>query len=83
LLPFNPGGGDSHSPVAIYTKHRKRLISDSIRIDSDCYVGDNLINIRALVEGEDLARLFYLSDLLADDGKREIDDVIKAMLKKR
>jgi hypothetical protein len=69
--------------VAIYTKHGKKLINDSIRIDGDCYVGDNLINIRALVEGEDVPRLFYRTDLRADDDKREIDDVINAMLKKR
>jgi hypothetical protein len=69
--------------VAIYTKHGKRVLADTIRIDGECYVADKVIKIRAVVEGEIVPRLFYVTDLLADDGHREIHDVIKTVLKKR
>jgi hypothetical protein len=64
--------------VAIYTKHGKRLIKESITVDNDCYVGRKVIKIRALVEGRTGPQSLYVSDLLADNGKREIQDVISA-----
>jgi hypothetical protein len=64
--------------VAIYTKHGKRLIKESITVDSDCYVGRKIIKIRALVEGRKERQFLYLSDLLADNGNQEIQDVINA-----
>jgi hypothetical protein len=69
--------------VSIYTKHGKKVLSETIRIDGDCYFADKVIKIRAVVEGETASRLLYVTDLLADDGRREIEDVIKAVLKKR
>jgi hypothetical protein len=69
--------------MAIYTKLGKKLDNKAIRIDGDCYVGDKVIQIRAVVEGQSVLRLFYVTDLIADHGKQEIDDVIKAVLKTR
>lgn len=79
----NSGAGGKGKSVAIYTKHGKRLDSKAMWIDGDCYAGDKVIKIRAIVEGERLARLFYVTDLLADDGRREIQTAIQAVLKKR
>lgn len=64
--------------MSIYTKHGKRLLNDTIRIDGECYAGNKLIQVRALVEGASVPQLFYLSDLVADEGRKEIDQVIKA-----
>jgi hypothetical protein len=69
--------------VAIYTKLGKKVLEDTIRIDGDCYVGDKVIKIRAQVERERVARLLYVTDLLADGGKKEIQDEIRALLTKR
>jgi hypothetical protein len=69
--------------MAIYTKLGKKLGNNAIRIDGDCYVGDKVIKVRAVVDGEHVPRLFYVTDLIADRGKQEIDDVIKAALKTR
>ena len=68
--------------VAIYTKHGKRLIEESITVDNDCYVGRKVIKIRALVKGHTAPQSFYISDLLADNGKQEIKDVINANIKR-
>jgi hypothetical protein len=64
--------------VAIYTKHGKKIIKESITVDSDCYVGRKVIKIRALVEGRNERQSLYLSDLLADNGNQEIQNVINA-----
>lgn len=69
--------------MAIYTKLGKKVLEDTIRIDGDCYVGDKVIKIRAQVERERVARLLYVTDLLADGGKKEIQDEIRALLTKR
>ena len=69
--------------MALYTKYGRKIMNDSIMIDGDCFVGDKVIKIRALVEGGTTLRLLYLTDVLADNGKAEIDDVIRANLKKR
>jgi hypothetical protein len=68
--------------VAIYTKHGKRLITESITVDGDCYVGRKAIKIRALVEGQTIRQSFYISDLLADNGKQEIQDAINETTKR-
>ena len=74
FLPFFP----KWTGVAIYTKHGKKLIKESITVDNDCYVGRKIIKIRALVEGRTAPQSFYVSDLLADNGRQEIQDVIDA-----
>lgn len=68
--------------MAVYTKLGKKIINDSITVDGDCYAGDKQIKIRALVEGKSTPQLLYITDLLADNGKQEIDDVVRASLKK-
>ena len=80
FLPFRRTG--FLDAVAIYTKHGKRLIKESITIDSDCYVGRKAIKIRALVEGQTTRQSFYISDLLADTGKQEIQDAINETTKR-
>ena len=68
--------------MAIYTKHGKTIIKESITVDRDCYVGNKVIKIRALIEGRSERQSFYISDLLADNGKQEIKDVINANIKR-
>lgn len=69
--------------MAIYTKLGKRLLQETIRIDDDCYIGDKVIRFRAVVEGQRIARLHYVTDLLADGGKTEIQAEIRSLLSKR
>lgn len=64
--------------MAIYSKHSGKIINDSISVDSDCWMGSKLVKIRALVEGDIVAKYHWMSDLTADGGKREIEDAIKA-----
>jgi hypothetical protein len=68
--------------VAIYTKLGKQLVKESITIDSGCYVGRKAIKIRACIEGQTSFKYFFISDLLADNGRQEIQDVINANSKK-
>jgi hypothetical protein len=69
--------------MAIYNRHGKRILSDTVQIDSDCYVHEQIVKLRALVEGANVPGLFYVSDLRADRGRTEIDDIIRAALKSR
>jgi hypothetical protein len=69
--------------MAIYTKHGKEIIKDSIRVDRDCYHDERLIKIQALVKGATTPQTYYVSDLTADHGAREIEDVVRSNLKKR
>jgi hypothetical protein len=64
--------------VAIYTKHGKKLINESVTVDSGCYARRKAIKIRACVEGRTDPQYFFISDLSADNGKKEIQDVIDA-----
>lgn len=69
--------------MAIYSKrYAKKLVNDSIRIDEDCYFADKVTKIRAVVEGETKSRVFYVTELLADNGTTEIHDVITAKSKR-
>jgi hypothetical protein len=69
--------------VAIYTKLGKEVLRDTIRIDGECYAGEKVIKIRASIAGESEPRSLYITDLLADDGKDEIQNAIKAALSRR
>lgn len=71
------------SVLAIYTKFGRKILNDSILIDGDCYFGDRPIKIRAVVEGRTHPQLLYISDLIADNGKEEIQAVIKANHRKQ
>lgn len=69
--------------MAIRTKHGKEILNDLIKADVECYHGSTLIKIWALVKGATKPQTYYLSDLTADNGQREIDDVIRSNLKPR
>ena len=69
--------------MPIYTKHGKKVLSETINIDRDCYIGDKVIKLRALVDGETAPRLLWVTDLLVDDGRPEIQTAIQNVLKKR
>ena len=69
--------------MAIYTKHGYMIINDSIHVDRSCYFDSKLLKIWALFEGATAEHQFFISDLKADNGKTEIDDVIRAALKSR
>ena len=69
--------------MAIYTKHDQRMISESIRIDASCYFDEKLLKVWALVERATTERQFFISDLKSDNGKTEVDDLIRAALKTR
>lgn len=71
------------SVLAIYNKFGRKVLNDSISVDGDCYFGDRPIKIRALLEGRTHPQLIYISDLIADDGKEEIQAVIKANRRKQ
>jgi hypothetical protein len=68
--------------LAIYTKHGKKIVNESITVDRGCYFGRKIIKIGALVEGEAARRSLYISDLVADNGKREIWDAININAKR-
>jgi len=69
--------------MAIYTKHGYMIINDSIHIDHSCYLDNKLLKVWALFDGATAEHQFFISDLKADNGKTEIDDVIRAALKSR
>lgn len=69
--------------MAIYTKHGSKIINGSIRVDHGCYFDEKLLKVWALVEGANTERQFFISDLKGDNGKTEVDDVIRAVLKTR
>lgn len=69
--------------MAIYTKYDQTIINDSIHTDGSCYFDEDLVKIWARVQGAASERQFFISDLKADKGKAEVDDVIRAALKSR
>lgn len=64
--------------MAIYSsKYAKELIADSICLDeSSSQAG---VRIRAVLKGETRERVFHVNSLLADGGKKEINDLIAAL----
>lgn len=69
--------------MAIYTKHGKEIVNDSVEADGECYHDEALIKIKARIKGETAPQTFYVSDLKADRGQREIEDVVRSNLKKQ
>ena len=65
--------------MAIYTKHGQRIIHESARIDSSCYFADTVIKVRAVPENRKKQQVYWVKDLLADDGKAEIEAFIKTL----
>lgn len=64
--------------MAIYSaKHAKELIGTSICLDeSSSQTG---IRVRAVLKGELRERVFHVCSLLADGGKKEIQDLVVAL----
>lgn len=64
--------------MAIYSaKHAKELIGTSICLDeSSSQTG---IRVRAVLKGEIKERVFHVCSLLADGGRKEIQDLIAAL----
>ena len=56
------------------------VASPGIRIDSSWFA-DKVIRIRAVAEGEKQEKVLWVKDLLADDGKSEIQATIAAARK--
>lgn len=67
--------------MAIYTKQGQKIVNESISIDGECWMGKEVVKIRARTEGDTVEQYFWKSDLRADND-REIRDVIKANTKK-
>lgn len=65
--------------MPIYTKQGRRILTDSIRFDPECYFADQVIKIRALAEGTQKHKLYWLKDLLADGGRAEIQTVVDTL----
>lgn len=68
--------------MAIYSsKHAKELIAESMRIDPS-YESQTSVRIRAILKGENKERAFHVTDLLADNGRQEVDVAIAALQSK-
>ena len=65
--------------MAIYSaKYAKELMADSMRLDPT-YVSPTGVRICAVLKGEKKDRVFYVTDLLADNGRQEIQHTIAAL----
>jgi hypothetical protein len=62
--------------MAVYTKHGQRISNESARVDETCYFADKVIKIRAIPENRRKEQVYWVKDLLADDGKPEIESFI-------
>ena len=62
--------------MAIYTKQGLRIPHESARIDDACYFADKVIKIRAVPETRTKENVYWVRDLLADEGKAEIEAFI-------
>lgn len=58
--------------MAIYTKHGQRIPNESAHIDQSCYFADKVIKIRAVPETRRKEQVYWVKDLLADNGRKEI-----------
>lgn len=65
--------------MAIYSaRYAKELIADSMRLDPS-FVSVTSVRVLAILKGERRERRFHVTDLLADDGRQEIQDAIAAL----
>ena len=66
--------------MAVYTKlRRKRIVR--LYADQSCYEDRVLVQVWTVLEGERTPVKRFLSDLVADNGQREIFDVVRANAK--
>ena len=66
--------------MAVYTKLRHKLIV-RLYADQSCYEDRVLVRVWTVVEGEIAPLQRLLSDLVADNGQREIFDIVRANAK--
>lgn len=68
--------------MAIYSgRYAKELIADSMRLDPN-FTSPTGVRILAVLKGDRKERAFYVTDLLADNGRQEIQDAIAALRSK-
>lgn len=65
--------------MAVYTKHGQRITRQSARIDESCYFADKIVRIRAVPEKRKKEQVYWVKDLLADHGRREIETFLTAL----
>ena len=65
--------------MAVYTKHGDRLRHEAAHIDGSCYFADKVIKIRAVPENRKKERVYWLKDLLADNGRPEIEAFVNSL----
>ena len=66
--------------MAVYTKlRRKRIVR--LYADQSCYEDRVLVQVWTVLEGERTPVKRFLSDLIADNGQREIFDIVRANAK--
>ncbi|HEY6252024.1 MAG TPA: hypothetical protein VI685_18870 [Candidatus Angelobacter sp.] len=65
--------------MPIYTKQGNRIPLESARIDETCYFADKIIKIRAIPENRKKEHVYWVKDLLADGGRKEIEAFIAAL----
>jgi hypothetical protein len=65
--------------IAIYTKHGQRIPNESAHVDESCYFADKVIKIRAVPESRRKEQVYWVKDLLADNGKQEIEGFIRTL----
>jgi hypothetical protein len=63
--------------MAVYTRHGQRITYEASRIDESCYFADKVIKIRAVPENKKKEELYWVKDLLADNGAAEIESFIR------
>ena len=62
--------------MAVYTKHGQRIRSEAARIDASCYFGDQVFKIRAVAEGRKKEQVYWVRELLADNGRAEVEGFV-------
>ncbi|HLJ30174.1 MAG TPA: hypothetical protein VKY85_25935 [Candidatus Angelobacter sp.] len=65
--------------MGIYTKYGQRITNESARIDGSCYFADKVIKIRAVPEKRRREQVYWVKDLLADEGNPEIEAFITTL----
>lgn len=65
--------------MGIYTKYGQRLAAESAHVDASCYFADKIIKVRAVAENRRKEQVYWVKDLLADNGKPEVEVFISSL----
>jgi hypothetical protein len=65
--------------MAVYTKHGQRLAAELARTDPGCCLGDKVFRIRAVPKNRKKEQVYWVRDLLADNGRAEIEAFISSL----